>query len=442
METTEDIDGSVLVLARSNQILARLVPATVERLLRFGRPCNIVPEDVLVRQGDQSDCAYLILDGELEVLVDTTYGEVLLARVSQGAFIGEIGVFAGLPRNATVRAKTFVRALRFDRAPLLEAGDSDPALLRSIISRLGGQVGSFNNALGLYTNAVSALERDDFELSILDQLRQPAPELMDFAQQFRRMAEQIVQRRAHQEEMASAAAIQRAMLPNAQPTLLAGSQLDIFAHMKPAREVGGDLYDMFELDGNRLVITVGDVCGKGVPASLFMAVTQTVMRLVLRASQDLQAEMAAANDLLIANNRGEMFATLFCGVLDIPSATLTYCNCGHNPPLVVRRDGGALESLRACGPPLGMIEGITHAPRSIALAPGDLLLLYSDGVTEAEDAATAQFGSERLEQLARELRGSPARQVVEGVIESVGAFANGAPQSDDITCMAVVCNER
>ena len=212
--------------------------------------------------------------------------------------------------------------------------------------------------------------------------------------------------------------------------------------MIPAREVGGDLYDIVKLDGNQVVITIGDVCGKGVPASLFMAMTQTVMRLVVRSGQDLQAEIKAANNLLVANNRETMFTTLFCGVIDVPSGTMTYCNCGHNPPLVLRRGESTFEPLRSCGPPLGIVDDFGYVPRSIALAPGDLLLLYTDGVTEAENVAAAQFGEKRLEQAILEMRGHPAREVVEHVIKRVTEFAKGAPQSDDITCVAVVANER
>jgi serine phosphatase RsbU (regulator of sigma subunit)/CHASE2 domain-containing sensor protein len=256
------------------------------------------------------------------------------------------------------------------------------------------------------------------------------------------MAAQIAQKRAQEAEMASAAAIQRAMLPSMQPSDFAEGQLDIFAHMIPVREVGGDLYDIVKLDGNRVVITIGDVCGKGIPASLFMAITQTVMRLVVRAGRDLQAEIAAANNLLVANNREEMFTTLFCGVIDVPSGAMSYCNCGHNPPLVLRRGGGTFEPLPACGPPLGIVDDISYVPRSIALAPGDMLLLYTDGVTEAESSQSAQFGMKRLEQAILEIRGHPARRVVEHVIERVAEFAKGARQSDDITCVAVVWNER
>jgi sigma-B regulation protein RsbU (phosphoserine phosphatase) len=321
-----------------------------------------------------------------------------------------------------------VRAVRCDRAQLLAIGDTDPGLLRSVIA--------------LYTNAVSALEHDHFDMSILDELMQPSAELVDFAQHFRRMAEQIVQRRAQRVEMASAAAIQRAMLPTTQATRLVEGRFDIFTHMLPAREIGGDLYDIVELDGDRVVITIGDVCGKGIPAALFMTVTQTVMRLVVRSGQDLRAEIGAANNLLVANNREVMFATLFCCVLDVSSGTLTYCNCGHRPPLLLRRGESTFESLDACGPPLGISAEITYLPRSTAMVPGDLLLLYTDGVTEAENRESAQFGTNRLEQAILEMRSESAQRVVEHVVGRVTEFANGAPQSDDIACMAVIRTNR
>jgi sigma-B regulation protein RsbU (phosphoserine phosphatase) len=173
-----------------------------------------------------------------------------------------------------------------------------------------------------------------------------------------------------------------------------------------------------------------------------MAITQTVMRLVVRSGQDLQAEIKAANKLLVANNREAMFTTLFCGVIDVPSGTMTYCNCGHNPPLVLHKGESTFEPLHNCGPPLGIADDISYVPRSIALAPGDMLLLYTDGVTEAESSQSAQFGMNRLEQAILEMRGHPARRAAEHVIKRVAEFAKGAPQSDDITCVAVVRNER
>jgi phosphoserine phosphatase RsbU/P len=436
---TTGADTTTSTLVRSNPVLARLAPATAANLIQTGETLELRPGDIVVRQGDDSDCAYLVLEGELDVSVETAYGEVPLARVSPGALIGEIGVFAELPRTATVRAEGAARVLRLERSHLLGAGDADPELLRSVLGRLGGQIANLNHAIGLYTNAVSALERDDFDLSILDQLRKPVPELVNFAQSFRRMAEQIVRQRQQQAEMASAAAIQRAMLPSTMPTNLIEGRFDVHAEIKPAREVGGDFYDVISLDEDRIALTIGDVCGKGIPAALFMAVTQTVMRVVMRPGGDLGAEIAAANERLATDNEQMMFATMFCGVLDVRSGSLTYGNCGHNPPLLVRKAGGPPERLPAGNPPLGVMENMVCVPRSIALAPGDVLFLYTDGVTEAENPEAMQFGMERLEKVIYEVAEPSARKLVENVMARVAEFANGAPQSDDITCAALVC---
>jgi serine phosphatase RsbU (regulator of sigma subunit) len=257
----------------------------------------------------------------------------------------------------------------------------------------------------------------------------------------RMMAAERARRRAQEAEMASAAAIQRAMLPIVSADDAPDGRLDVFAQMIPAKEVGGDLFDIIKLEDERLVVTVGDVCGKGVPASLFMAITQTIMRLVVRAGQDFQAEINQANKLLVANNREDMFTTLFCGVIDASAGTMTYCNCGHNPPLVLRKGESKFEPLHNCGPPLGVMDTVNYVPRSIALAPGDSVFLYTDGVSEAEDLKCAQFGMQRLEQALLEVRGQPARAMVEHVVKHVVAFAKGAPQSDDITCLAVIRNE-
>jgi serine phosphatase RsbU (regulator of sigma subunit)/CHASE2 domain-containing sensor protein len=274
----------------------------------------------------------------------------------------------------------------------------------------------------------------------------------------RSLRQEIARRRAHEAEMASAAAIQRAMLPAAQPAELAAAGFDVFPFITPAREVGGDLYDIVRLahvpakwapvrrqehaqtkESTRVLISIGDVCGKGIPAALFMAMTQSVMRMAVRLGQDLQAEVGAANDVLSADNAEGMFTTLFCAVLDLATGTLAWCNCGHPPALVLRRGADTFEPLRTCGPPLGVVEGATYkATGAVTLAPGDALFLYTDGVSEAENRKGDLFGSARLEAALRETRGQPARAVVEHVVRRVTGFANGAPQSDDITCVAVV----
>jgi len=255
----------------------------------------------------------------------------------------------------------------------------------------------------------------------------------------RTIAAEAAVRRAHEAEMASAAAIQRAMLPSLEEGSFGA--FDVFPYMMPAREIGGDLYDVARLEPNRLMVSIGDVCGKGIPASLFMAITQTVMRLVVRAAEDFSAEINAANQMLVANNTEMMFATLFCALIDQDSGAVEYCNCGHCPALLLRRDADAFESLRNLGPPLAVSDRAKYVPRAIALAPGDMLFLYTDGVTEAENRRAELFGLARLEAALREVRGRPARAVVEHVVARVAEFAKGAPPSDDLTCVAIVRRE-
>lgn len=428
--------ATIAPLLRRQPILAALPTATLEGLARQGDVMAVGAAAILVRQGAASDAAYLLLSGEADVFVETAYGAVTLAPLSAGALFGEIGVFADLPRTATVRARSAVQVLRITRDAMLDLGRRNPDLLLSVIGQLGQRTATVNRAIGFYTQALAALERHDFDPAILDELLHPVPELVNFAQTFRRMAEQIILRRAQREEMASAAAIQRAMLPAASPAQSCGGRIDLHAEIRPARAVGGDLYDYFLIDPDRLAVVIGDVSGKGVPASLFMAITCTVMRLALRESDDLAGAVRRANELLSAENRESMFATLVCAVIDLAAGTLTYCNCGHNPPVVLRADG-TRESLPLTGLPLAVMAGAPYKARTVALAPGDGLFLYTDGITEATKDDDEQFGEARLDAAIAELWQASARQLVEGVIARVDAFVAGAPQADDMTCLAL-----
>jgi sigma-B regulation protein RsbU (phosphoserine phosphatase) len=428
--------AAIIELMRAHPSFVHLPAAAVVGLIERSALAHFAADELLIRQGDSSDGAFLLLGGEVEIVVETLYGPVPLARRSGNALLGELGAFASLPRTATVRALVPVRALRIERDELLRIGRANPDLPLAIIQQLGEHIGTVNRALGFYTNALAALERPDFDPAILDALLNPAPEMVSFARTFRTMAEQITLRRRQHDEMASAATIQRAMLP-ALPADSCGGKIALHAAMRPAREIGGDFYDFFTIGDDRLGIVIGDVSGKGVPASLFMAMTRTIIRLVARQDDDLAAGIGRANALLSADNDSAMFVTLIYGVLDVANGTLTYCNCGHNPPLVIR-DDGRRERLALTSLPLGAMPSAAYATRTIVLAPGDRLLLYTDGITEASTADGAEFGEARLEAAIDALRQGSALDMVEGIIERVDAFAAGAPQADDITCLALI----
>ncbi len=430
-------EAAIVELMRAHPSFAHLPAASVAGLIERSALAHFAAGELLIRQGDVSDAAFLLLAGEVEIVVETLYGPVHLARRGCNTLLGELGAFAKLPRTATVRALAPVQALRIGRDELLAIGRANPDLLLAIIQQLGEHTGTVNRALGFYTNALAALERPDFDPAILDALLNPAPEMVSFARTFRTMAEQITLRRRQHDEMASAASIQRAMLPPPLPAESCGGCVALHAAMRPAREIGGDFYDFFAIGDDRLGIVIGDVSGKGVPASLFMAMTRTIIRLVARQDDDLAIGIGRANALLSADNDSAMFVTLLYGVLDIASGVLTYCNCGHNPPLVVRGDG-TRERLTLTGLPLGVMPDADYATRTVALAPGDRLVLYTDGVTEASTADGAEFGEARLEAAIDALRRGSATAMVDGIIERVDAFAAGAPQADDITCLALI----
>jgi sigma-B regulation protein RsbU (phosphoserine phosphatase) len=394
------------------------------------------PDAVLMVQGDPSDYAMLVLAGEVTVTADSARGAIPISTLRAPSLVGELGALAQLPRSATARACTPVTALRFGRTALVEVARATPSLLIDVIARMGERLRKFNGAVSLYTEALGALERHELDPALLEELRNPIPGLADFGQTFGRMAEQLILRRQRDDEMASAAVIQRALLPRVQD-FAKESRLDIWASMTPARDVGGDFFELVALADGRVALGVGDVCGKGVPAALFMGITKTLIRINLRENPDLPGAIVKANAFLGDNNAGQLFATVLYAAYDPRSGALEYCNCGHLPGLL-RRPGGVVETLPVGGLPVGLFEPMKMTVHRAELRPGDLFFLYTDGVTEAEDPDALFFGEDRLEGLlAKKGHGASASHWTARIEAAVREFARGRAQFDDITCLAL-----
>jgi phosphoserine phosphatase RsbU/P len=390
----------------------------------------------LMVQGEISGYAMLILEGEVTVSADSARGAIPISTLHAPSLVGELGALAQLPRSATARAGTPVTALRFGRAALVEVARATPSLLIDVIGRMGERMRKFNGAISLYTHALGALERHEFDPALLEELRNPIPDLTDFGQTFGRMAEQIILRRQRDDEMASAAVIQRALLPRAKQ-FADESGLDVWAAMTPARDVGGDFFDLVPLADGRVALGIGDVCGKGVPAALFMGITKTLIRINLRENPNLPAAIIKANAFLADNNAGQLFATVLYAAYDPRSGALEYCNCGHLPALI-RRPAGRIETLPVGGLPVGLFEPMKMTVHNARLRAGDVFFLYTDGVTEAEDPEARQFGEQRLEGLlGQNSRGLRATHWIARIEAAVREFARGRPQFDDITCLAL-----
>ncbi len=237
-------------------------------------------------------------------------------------------------------------------------------------------------------------------------------------------------------ELSIARDIQLGLLPIAlEPHVL--RQVDLFATMTAAKEVGGDLYDYFMMGEDRLCFAIGDVSGKGVPAALFMAITRTLIRSAANQESEAGRLMEVINTRLTDHNPNMMFVTLFIGILDLRTGELQYANGGHPPPWLVSADGVSLLAGRS-GPACGVAESLPYADFNCTLAPGTILVGYTDGVTEADNPAGAFYGDERGVEL---LRGLPANcgseQTARALHDDVLAFAQGAEQADDITLIVI-----
>jgi phosphoserine phosphatase RsbU/P len=246
---------------------------------------------------------------------------------------------------------------------------------------------------------------------------------------------------AEQAEWDFATELQLAGLPQEFPPFPDRTEFDLHAGMVTAKEVGGDLYDFFLLDRDRLGFVVADAAGKGLPAAIFITLVRTLLRAAatrLAAPGDC---LRMVNEMLCLDNPTLMFATAFYGTLDLRSGEVLYANAGHNPPYVLRQAGGGIEIVPSIGSmALGIMEGMEYPTRRLTLAPGEVLVCFSDGVTEAVDPGEQLYGEDRLTALLAGAIGQHPTEVLGGVIAGVDQFMSVAPMADDVTVLAVRYN--
>ena len=243
---------------------------------------------------------------------------------------------------------------------------------------------------------------------------------------------------ALQHELDLASKMQQSILPTRFPE---GPGYRVFGHMEPARAVGGDFFDIMRLDNGRIGLAIADVSDKGVPASLFMMSTRTLLKGAAVGLADPAEVLREVNDLLNDDNEASMFVTVLYATFDPASGEFTYANGGHNSPLLVRVDGSSELLPLTDGIALGVVPDLRYGQRAITLEPGDTLVLYTDGVTEAMNGAHEEFGVERLRAIFASGAPGDGREASLAVFDAVHAFAGDTPQSDDVTCLTLCCGE-
>jgi sigma-B regulation protein RsbU (phosphoserine phosphatase) len=235
-------------------------------------------------------------------------------------------------------------------------------------------------------------------------------------------------------EIETARNIQRSFLPDSEPHI---KGFDIAGFTLPALEVGGDFYDFIPISQDRWGFVIADVSGKGFPAALFMALSRTCVRAYAVGKTTACGAICMANNLISQDDKSDMFVTLFYALLDTDSKQLHYVNAGHNPPLVFGRQGDGLVLLAARGIALGVMPDIALEEKEVPLHEGEIVLLYTDGVTEAVNMKKEQFGQQRLITLVEGNRNLSAQELIRRIEQEVIAFSEGQPQFDDLTLMVL-----
>lgn len=237
-------------------------------------------------------------------------------------------------------------------------------------------------------------------------------------------------------ELDIAKTIQEAMLPNNASTLPSADHFQLLGKMIPAKQVGGDFYDYFPIKDNKIGLLIADVSGKSISASLFMAISRTMLRSVARQGLSAKEVINTANNLLCYDNESSMFVTVFYAILDPTSGQLTYCNAGHHPPYIITGEGHISQIGTTPGIVLGAFENNNlYEEKSVTLKKDDCLFLYTDGLTEAMNSQGALFGNQRLEASLKSAYNLPLEAMLNKVLSDIKAFTGEAHQSDDITML-------
>jgi phosphoserine phosphatase RsbU/P len=372
---------------------------------------------ILFHEGHVDDKSYILLDGEVEVVKMLGKPEERpLARCTAGILLGEMSLFSRDGRHtASVRSLTPLRLLKLTHAELASLLHRQPQLTYEIIRLLSRR-----------------LEESE-DVTILD-LREKNQRLTQAYQELKAAQDQLIEKERLEKELEIARQIQQSILPD---TLPHPQGYEFGACMIPARAVGGDFYTFFDMPHHRLGIVVGDVSDKGVPASLFMALTYSLIRAEAVRTQSPVQACQKVNQHLLQMNSSSMFVTLVYGILDCDSGDFHYARAAHPVPFLMDEDGlpAALPVLPA--QPLGLFETLPLDEQHLNLQPGATLVLYSDGITETMDAAGVEFGSFGLTRTLQSERHLPAQHICERLYADVQAHGGSQPQHDDFTIVTI-----
>jgi serine phosphatase RsbU (regulator of sigma subunit) len=394
----------------STDIIEGLVKAAVERSFQQGQ--------IIFQEGSTGRELYLIVEGTIEVVKGHGADEMVLARHGQGDFFGEMSFIEDNPRFATIRALEPTRLLEFSEQNLRSVLLRQPRLLYGMVQELS-----------------SRLRKADMQM-IADLQRKN----IDLTQAYRELQEAqaaLVEKERLECELELARELQQSILPHEFPDL---KEFSFAARSRPARQVGGDFYDVIPLSRGRVGLIMADVSDKGMSAALYMALTRSLIHAEAKRSSSPRKVLLSVHSLLLEMSQADMFVTVFYGVLDPAQSNLRYVRAGHDRPLLFSPTTGEWRFLTGEGTVLGFVEEVSLEEVGVDLRPGDLLIFYTDGITDANSPAGEFFGSERLRETVCAAGGLGADDMCDHIFEHVDQFQTGAVQHDDMALLVVKAN--
>ena len=313
---------------------------------------------------------------------------------------------------------------------LAKVNEMQNPALRVIMVSAYGDMENIRMAMndGAFDFATKPIDMDDLERTIEKAIRQ-----IDFVHQSQKEHKKL---EGLEKDLAAANQIQQFILPREFPPFPdVSDKLDISASMEAAKDIGGDFYDFFRIDDDHIALVIGDVCGKGIPAALFMAVSRTFIRSVGMQYEHVGECITNVNRLLASSSVEYMFVTVFYAIYDIRTGILTYCNGGHNPPYLLHADGTTEQLPMTQNAMVGAYKRIIFKESTLQLEQGDTLVMFTDGVTEAMNPAREMFGIKRLDGILRGQTDKSCQQMIESIKTGISDFVGDEEQSDDITML-------
>ena len=397
-------------------LFASLPHAERIHLVNSLQPREFAEGTMLLREGESDEHFYILLEGSVDVVkAHGTPDERLLGIRYPGSIFGEMSLFDPKGHHtASVSARADVQALEMTRGEFDALLHRYPKLAYDMVRQMSQRLEDTENA------------------TILD-LREKNIQLTQAYDDLKAAQEQLVIKERLEQELSIARLIQESILPDSLPHL---EGFDIAALTIPARAVGGDYYDFIPIDKRRFGLVVGDACDKGIPAALFINLTNSLVHIEAPRNPSPEAALQLVNHHLLEMSHSGMFVTLLYGILDI-SGRFDYCRAGHPHPLLLDENCRLIETSSSPGMALGILEDIELDAQAVAIPPGGLLVIYSDGLSEATGADDLQFGTERLAQALTGTSHLPAQQICNQLWNQVKAFVGEQPQSDDITAIVI-----